>query len=310
MLARPVRIALLCSLLWVAAAAVAPAAEAARVAAKPERGALLRAAAASAGGKSVGLLARPNGRATVAPFGYRTRAAVLAVRSSIARSWALLVVAPNGRPDLRQTFLLQRRLGRWRVWFSASRGSEPDKLCGRSRPGTAIALDLGLSSSTWSGKCRHPRRRSGLIRPMTAAELASVRAMVEWTLDDSFNWVPGPVQPRASEVVTSDCAWDGRGQAVPPPYGEVARSNPRWGVAVVYCVIGSDGFGLLESPTLILVRRGGRTGPFTAVPAHTLPSWSVRGELCWSRRWPVPAAPRVALEFCTPFPAALSSALR
>ena len=35
------------------------------------------------------------------------------------------------------------------------------------------------------------------------------------------------------------------------------------------------------------------------------------GNLCATRAgWPIPAAPRVALEFCTPFPYALRGALR
>jgi hypothetical protein len=78
----------------------------------------------------------------------------------------------------------------------------------------------------------------------------------------------------------------------------------------ITCVTGYDGFGYLESPTVLLVSRAGRTGPFTAVLAHTLPSWTVRGSICTEHRWPVPAAPRAALEFCTPFPAELRGALR
>lgn len=66
----------------------------------------------------------------------------------------------------------------------------------------------------------------------------------------------------------------------------------------------------LESTTVILVVRAGGSGPFTRVPAHTLPSWSQQDGLCvGDRRCPVSAVARVALEFCTPFPGQLRYAL-
>ena len=276
-----------------------------------ERTALAKAAARSPGGRLVGLRVGRRGRVTMAPLHYRSPAALVAVRSSIDRGWALLVALPNRRVDHRRTFLLQRRAGAWRVRASGGRGDEGPMICARRTPRTAVVLDLGLPASVFSGSCRHPRERGRLVRPMTAGELASVRRMVEWRWSEVTGMLePGPVQPAVSEVQTSDCAWDGRGKAVDPPSGEVARGNPAWGTVTVTCVIGSDGFGLLESPTTLLVGRSGRSGAFTRVPAHTMPSWSVRGNTCSKRqRWPVPAAPRVALAFCTPFPYVIRDAL-
>lgn len=290
----------------------AASAEAARPAGKGERAAMLAAAAASAEGDAVSLRMGKRGRASFAPFGYPMAATVLAVRSSVDRRWGLLVVTARLRSDVRKTFLLQRRPGRWRVSFAGSRGDEPYRLCRRSKPGVAVTLDLGLSTATINGRCRYPRSRKALVRSMTASEVASVRAMVEWTYREAEGaMVPGPVQPAVHEVFASDCSWDGRGDMVPKPAGQVARSNPRWGVLSIYCVIGTDGFSLLESVTSLLVSRSGTSGPFTRVPAHTHPSWSAYGQLCGTdRRWPIPAPPRVALDFCLPFPAAIQNALR
>lgn len=309
-LARAAAVAL-ASCCLVAAAGAAPA-DAARMADKGERLALLHAAAASDAGAAVRLRVGRGGRTTIAPLTLTSPATVLAVRSSIDASWALLIAAVKGRADIRRTFLLERSAGRWRVRLAAGRGEEGDELCRRTRPGTAVALDLGLTTNTWSGRCRHRRERKALVRTMPAAELASVRAMVEWKLDEStFERIPGPVQPAVHDVFASNCSWDGRGPQVPPPSGVVARSDPRWGLVSIFCVIGSDGFAAIESTTVMLVARDGRSGPFTRVPAHTMPAWSSYGGLCGEdRRWPVPASARVALEFCTPFPAAIRGALR
>jgi hypothetical protein len=136
--------------------------------------------------------------------------------------------------------------------------------------------------------------------------------LVEWRYaDDTGGYDPGPVQPEASEVQTSDCAWDGRGSAVEAPTGEVSRADPRWAAVTITCVTGSDGFAPLENPTLLLVGRSGAGGPFTRVAAHAFTSWSSQSNLCARRApWPVSPAARVALEFCTPFPWALRAALR
>jgi hypothetical protein len=272
---------------------------------------LVGAAAASPDGDAIGLRVDRRGRVTTTVTAFRTRASVLAVRSSVDARWALVVITPLGRPDARRTFMLERRAGRWRVLFAAGRGEELGALCRRERPGTAVALDLGLDASATSGRCRHPRAKQRLTRPMDAAEVASVRAMVEWRFDELTGaYEPGPVQPAAHEVFASNCSWDGRGDVVEPPYGSVSRSDPRWGLLVVSCVTGSDGFALLENPTAILVRRAGTSGPFAAALAHTFMSWSVQTVLCREDgRWPIPATARVELQFCTPFPAALIDAL-
>lgn len=303
----PVRMIALAGL--AAALALAGTAEAATTAKRGLRTALLRAASDSRQGEVNGMEVDRRGRVKWRMTGFRNPADVLAVRSSVARSWALAVVSDRYRASARLTFLLERSHARWRVRLAASRGEEGPALCRRRTPGAAVAIDLGLSTPL---RCRHPRDARKLTRPMDAAELASVRAMVEWRYSDATgNLEPGPVQPGRHEVFASDCAWDGRGSVVDPPYGEVSRSDPRWGTVVVTCVTGSDGFALLENPTVLLVRRAGRTGPFDDVPAHTFMTWSIQTDLCRRDvRWPVPAAPRVDLRFCTPFPGALVGALR
>lgn len=303
--------ALLCAAVAAALVFAAAPADAARVASKAERGALLRAAAGSSAGEVVGLRTGRGGRVTIAPRTLTTPATVAAWRSSVDGRWALLDAMPTGDPSGRETFVLRRSAGRWRVRFAAGRGELLDAACRHAKPATPIALDLGLRTSGGFGRCRHRREPRALQRPMRADEVASVRRMVEWTYDANFQFVPGPVQPRVHDVFASQCAWDGRGERVSAPSGVVARSDPRWGLLSVACTIGSDGFAALESTTVMLVSRAGRSGPFTAVPAHTMPSWSSYGSLCGAdRRWPLAAATRVALEFCTPFPHAMRDVLR
>ena len=292
-----------------AALLLAGPAQAATTADPALRTALLRAASDSPRGEATGMSVDRRGHVKWRQTGFRTPADVLAVRASVDRSWALAVVTDRFRADARMTFLLERTHARWRVRLAASRGEEGPAVCRRRSPGVAVTTDLGLTTPL---RCRHPRDTRRLVRPMDAAELASVRAMVEWRYSDATgSFEPGPVQPRTHEVLASDCAWDGRGSVVDPPSGEVSRTDPRWGAVVVTCVTGSDGFGLLENPTMLLVGRAGRSGPFTDVPAHTFMTWSMQSGLCRrDLRWPVPAAARVDLRFCTPFPAALVDALR
>jgi hypothetical protein len=295
-----------------ALAVCATSAHAGRLATRAERAALLRATAASEAGQDLRLRVGQGARVTFAPLTLLVRARVLAVRSQVDPAWALLVAADATRSDIRETFLLERARGRWRVRMSASRGSEYEALCGRARPGPAVAIDLGLTAIGGESSCRHERSRTSLVRPMSADELASVRAMVEWREDpETFDRVPGPVQPEVSEVSTASCDWDGGGQYSAPAAGEVARADPRWGRVMVMCTTGSDGFAALVNQTLLLVGRGGASGAFTRVAAHTHTSWSSMGNLCATRAgWPVAAAPRAALDFCTPFPYALRDALR
>lgn len=295
----------LCLMVWLAQATPA---EAARPATTGERAGMLKAAVRSPGGAAVRLRVDRRGRVTMQPLAGVHRATILAVRSSVDREWALLVATAGNGPDLRQAFLMRRRSGQWRVHWATGRGGEADAVCRTRTPGTPVVLDLGLSSDTWSRRCRYPRARRALVRPMTAAEIASVRAMVEWTWDTG-QLEPGPVQPQVHDVFASDCHWDDHlGTAAPT--GEVARINPRWGLLSISCTIGSEGGGALVGDTVMLVARGARQGAFTRVLAHTSPSWSVRGALCGRDiRWPVPARARVALAFCTPFPSAIRRAL-
>ena len=270
---------------------------------------MLRAAAASPGGKGVGLRVGKRGRVTMQPLAWRGPAKIVAVRSSINPSWGLLIALLNGSAEVRHSFMLQKRGGDWRVQWSTNRGFEADEVCKRRSPGTAVVLDLGLSTDNWGQKCRHRRNPAGLVRRMNKAEIGSIRRMVEWKWGAN-GLKPGPVQPRVREVPASDCNWDGLGNTEAPS-GAVARTNPRWGILHLPCGIGSDGFGVLEGSTDLLVRRGGRSGAFAQVLAHVHPGWSARSGFCArDRRWPVPAAARVALGFCTPFPAVIRAALR
>jgi hypothetical protein len=197
------------------------------------------------------------------------------------------------------------------VRWSASRGSEYEKLCRQARPGAAVAIDVGLRDIGSERPCRHKRTRHSLVRAMTAEEVASVRAMAESRWDGGTR-VPAPMEPEVSEISTGSCDWNGNEGRFPfPPDGEVARADARWGAVTVKCTVGSDGFGALMSHTLLLVGRAGTSGPFTRLAAHTNMSWSSYGSLCGTRAtWPVPPAPRVALDFCVPFPAAVSGDLR
>lgn len=230
---------------------------------------------------------------------------LLAVRSSVNRRYGLAVVARSGPQGYQRSYLLRRKAGSWRVLLGASRGSENDELCELRRPPTVVALDLGFPD-VWQRGCRHKRPRSSLVRRMSAGELASVREMVDWRAVGG-DVVPGPVQPRVSDpgVFTSRCYWEGNaasGRAV----GEVAKSDPRWGVVDVGC----QGETLLG--TQLLVHRPATSGRFTSVVAHVRASWSLYGSaLCeGARRWPIDAAPRVALRFCAPFPDVLDSVFR
>ena len=257
-----VRVTVVCLAALAALAAFAPGAFAGRLATGGERAALLRAAASSDKGKSLRLRVGRNGRVTFAPLTLTIRAHVLAVRSQVDPAWALLVVAQEPGFDVRETFVLERVRGRWRVRLAAYRGSEYDALCRRPRPGAAVAIDLGLTEIGARSSCRHDRSHKSLVRPMSAEELASVRAMVEWheDVDENGDRIRGPVQPEVSEVSTGSCEWDADPETG-TPYGEIARADPRWGRVVVMCVTGSDGFAALVNQTLLLVGRAGASRP-------------------------------------------------
>ena len=246
-----------------------------RLATDKERAALLRAAASSEKGKRLRLRVGRSGRVTFAPLTLTIRAHVLAVRSLVDPSWALLVVAREPGSDVRETFVLERARGRWRVRLAAYRGSEYDGAVPAPTPRRGGGHRPGADGDRRGSSCRHERSRKSLVRPMSAEELASVRAMVEWSedVDENGARIRGPVQPEVSEVSTGSCEWDADPETG-TPYGEVARADPRWGRVVVMCVTGSDGFAALVNQTLLLVGRAGTSGPFTRVAAHTNMSWS------------------------------------
>lgn len=291
----------------------APAASAATDVTGPQRAVLVRAAATSGAGKAVGMRVGRNGRVTMAPTMVPSPAEATVVRSLVNRKWALVVAAPKYHPEHRRAFVLKRSGRTWRVKFAADRGEETQALCRRSQPSTAVAFDLGFTDTPFEKHCRYKRTRDSVTRPMTAQELTSVRAMVEWTQDpDTFDWIPGPVQPARSDVNSvSTCAWDGGGALGLVPYGRVSRADPRYGVAYVGCVAGSDGFSLLESPVLVVVSRGSGSGGFSAVPGMVLPSWSIMSDLCLQDlKWPISAVARAELQICVPYPLRLRNALR
>ena len=143
-----------------ALAVCATSAHAGRLATRAERAALLGATAASEAGQDLRLRVGRGGRVTFAPLTLPVRARVLAVRSQVDPSWALLVAADANRSDIRETFVLERERGHWRVRMSASRGSEYVALCRRPRPGAAVAIDLGLTAIGAESSCRHKRSRT------------------------------------------------------------------------------------------------------------------------------------------------------
>lgn len=289
-----------------------PAAQAAREVGGKERMQLLRAVAASSAGKAVRLRVARSGRVTMAPAFVPGPAKITSMRSSVDRTWAVLVATPKSNRALRSTFVLKRANGKWRVKLSAGRGEEGAAMCRRKKPGAAVAFDLGFPDTTLDDRCRHRRTFRSLTRPMTAGEVGSVRSMVEWTQDpDTFEMIPGPVQPARSDVKSvSSCSWNGGGALGLVPSGRVSRADPRWGVVYVGCVVGSDGSSLMENAVLTLVRRSGGGGAFTSVPGMVLPSRSPLGDLCLQDlKWPVSPFARAGLDFCMPYPLALRNAL-
>jgi len=305
---RPLPIVAICSLALLIPVQAANAAE--RLG-KSGQNEMVRNVAQTGPGRDVKLRITAGGKVTFdATFQYIVTANnVLAVRSSIAPKWGMLAVASGDKYAFQRTFLVKRSRGSWKAIFSANRGDENLEICKLKQPNTPIALDLGFSDAgTWGERCKHKRKRTSLVRGMTAPEMRSVRDMVE------TRWVgavqePGPVQPKVTDdlVSNSNCLWDGSSTSlVDKAQGEVSKANPRWGAVDVGCIAG-PGYNV----TQYLVRRSGRTGAFSAVPAHVLASWSSYPSICdESRKWSVPTSSRVALEFCSPFPSVVRSVFR
>lgn len=277
----------------------------------PERAKMIRAAANSPAGKRVQLRLK-RGKVSMAPTMIPGPATAVAFRSEVDPKWAILVATSTSNTSQRRAFVLKRTAGHWRVKFAAGRGEEERALCRSKQPGAAVAFDLGLPDPV-SGRCRYRRDPLSLSWEMTPAEVPSVRAMVEWTQDpDSFEYLPGPVQPARSDITSvGSCSWDGAGSLGLVPSGRVSRADPRFGVVYVGCVFGSDGFSLLETSALVVVKRSGSSGVFTSVPGLVLPRTSPASNLCLQDlAWPIPAVVRAGLGVCTPYPLALRNALR
>ncbi len=291
--------------------AVATSADGARNATTAERIAMGRAIATAPSAVRSAVVVTKTGRMSVREYGVLESRRVVAVRSQVDPNWALVGLINPRRADQYYVYLLQRRSARWTVVWRAYRGDQGDEVCRVPRPGAAVLLELGLPLDgpgirDSSFRCRYPRKRQTLVRPMTPDELASVRQRMEYRWDDPGVPPARPMEPELEDVSGSDCSWDSFSEYVNPAAGEVARIDPRWGLVTVNCVVGTDGFGGLGAETVYLVHRAGRTGPFTRVVAHTGAHYSMWGELQKSdRRWPMSAAVRAALQFGVPFPAAL-----
>ena len=87
----------------------------------------------------------------------------------------------------------------------------------------------------------------------------------------------------------------------------MSKTDPRFGVLQIGCITGPvDGIAALNA-TDLLVSRPGKSGRFTNLVA-VVPGWSpLTGVGATDRRWPIPDAARVSVQFCLPFPYALST---
>lgn len=185
-------------------------------------------------------------------------------------------------------------------------------LCKRKKPPTAVVYDLALDPVdrfSANGRCRNSRKPDSLSRPMSSEEIAGIRADYERAENpDTFEYTSRK-EPDFSEIV-GDCDWEKKGEYGFAPSGRVSKTDRRFGVLQIGCITGSvDGIAALNA-TDLLVSRSGNSGPFTNLVAHVIPGWSrLVGACATDRRWPIPAAARVSLQFCLPFPYALRNFL-
>ena len=144
---------------------------------------------------------------------------------------------------------------------------------------------------------------------MSSEEIAGIRADYERILSPETCEYTSPKEPDFSEIV-GDCDWEQKGVYGFAPSGRVSKTDPRFGVLNIGCITGSvDGIAALNA-TDPLVSRAGKSGPFTNLMAHVIPGGSQQAGACATdRRWPIPAAARVSLRFCLPFPYAHSTFL-
>lgn len=192
-------------------------------------------------------------------FRGEARRETIALRSTVARDWALVVLPGYTSSTSSHWIALRRAAGRWKVRSTEtwSNGHGMARwFCRQGRTMTIIGLDL--MGRSW---CRSSRTERWLTRAMTAVELRSVRDGVEWRavpaedgedLGERAQQRP-PELHEAWMMQDSACNWDGK------VTGVVSRADPRWAKVTLRC---GDSLGAY------LVARSGRTGPFTRTTAY------------------------------------------
>ncbi|MCK9249191.1 MAG: hypothetical protein M0P31_09470 [Solirubrobacteraceae bacterium] len=187
----------------------------------------------------------------------------VALRSTVARSWALYVMPGVTSSTSSHWIVLRRTSGRWRVRHveTWSNGAGTARwFCRRGRAATIIGMDLDVVEPAAGGPCDTRRLERWLTTKMRVADLRTLRDAVEWRADPTVPDGTGdPVQRQPPELaedwVTQDiaCDWDGEVRA------RVSRANPRWARVTLRCG---------EHLASYLVARPGRTGPFTRTVAY------------------------------------------
>lgn len=230
-----------------------------------------------------------------------------AFRSSIDAKYSRIDLVANGT-RLRLTALVKKSGGKRKVLYWGQRFDIIDYLCRTRSPNTLIVSDLGLGpvakGAYGAKRCKNPRELNSTTSAMSTGEVEAIRAMYEPVFgeqpDGGFG-LASPVEPDFKEPSAS-CDWNGALTAAPT--GRVAKSDPRFGVLHIACITGSVNGIAAYGNTDLLVSRSGSSGSFTRLLAHVKPAWSPQAWECLqNRKWPVPAAPRTALDFCSPYPA-------
>ena len=295
-----------------------PAADAAVTLNTAQRNAAIAKLTAFPAAKSYRIQARGSS-VTVSEWGARVKVQrALAHRSQVDPDFTRIDLDWQGLSGRRRLVgLIERVGGRTRLHYLGSRDNFAATMCRRSTPGSLVIHDLGLDpvedGAYFVKSCRYDRRTGSFTRPMSAGEVAGLRDLyelkpysVEYPDGGSESGMRSVARAAFSEV-SQDCAWE-PGTAPPGgPYGVVSRSDPRFGRLTLRCIVGSfdgvPGYGVTD----LLVARAGRSGPFTRLIAHVIPTpYSIANACLNDRRpWGVPPRPRVELQFCTPFPSVL-----
>lgn len=230
-------------------------------------------------------------------------------RSGVNRTFFRVDLVP--RPQEAYVAILEKRGGRYVLRAWDTRWDMVDTLCKQKKPPTAVVYDLGLDpvDRFSAGRCRHPRDIDALRTPMSAGEIAGLRAAYEPYFDPDTFELRTVKQPSFSEVSTN-CDWEELGPNGFAPYGWVSKADPRFGLLRIGCITGTvDGVPAFNV-TDLLVSRAGRSGEFTNLLAHVRPGSSPQTGACGTdRRWPIGPAARVSLQFCLPYPFALRTFL-